>query len=203
MKTIASLPSSIVLSIGTIFLSCWHLGFPSLMQLPPATWPIPYTSAFCLVLSGLSFISFRSVSRFLLSKIFGFTIFFLGFQRVMELLLPVDYRLNRMLCNAHFCPLNSQMVLAAAIGYMLVGILFMYWSKNNNSKLNKIVTLFISVPVIFLGSIGIFIGLLSVEYKFSNPFLHFYTAAGLFFTGLGFVIAKFYVHRVEQITKIS
>lgn len=201
MKTIVSFPAMIVLAIGLVFLSSWHLGFPSFMELPPSTWPIPYTSAFCLVLSGVSFFSLRSSSRFPLWKVCGFMIFFLGFQRTLELLFPADFRLNRLLCNAHFCPLNSQMVLSAAIGYMLVGVLFLYWPRTCTSTVHKIITLIISVPIIFLGSIGIFINLLPNSY--GSILIHFYTAVGLFFIGLGFVIAKFYIKPIGETNKIG
>lgn len=198
MKAIVSISAFIVSITGLIFLLSWHFDLFSLLQLPPSTWPIPYTAALCLFLSGLSLFTLHSSPRFPLPKILGVAIFFLGLQRTIELLFPDNLGLNRLFNSIHFYPSNSsRMVISAAIGFMLVGIWLLYWSKHNKSKINKITALFISVPIIFLGSIGIFIPLLPAEYESQTILIHFYTALGLFFIGLGFVIARFHTHPVK------
>ena len=85
MKTMVIIAAWGASALSITFLSSWHLGLLSVLQLPPSTWPIPYDAALCLLLSGFALFALLSTFRFPLEKIFGVMIFTVGFQRVAEL----------------------------------------------------------------------------------------------------------------------
>ncbi len=123
------------------------------------------------------------------SNILGCVIFLFGLQRTSEILFPN----NLILSSTYFHPAHSsQMVLTAAIGFMMMGILFMLWSKFKKTS-RDIALLFVSSLVIFLGTFGIVIHLvpISIHEEFQKVLLHFYTSIGLFLIGFGFLIARF------------
>ncbi len=200
MKSIIRTSAVISLGMGLVFLISWHLGLSSILQLSPSTWPIPYPAALCLFLSGLGFFTLFSSFQFPLSKILGMTIFLIGFQRFAELLFPPEATLNLFFNNLRFYPSNSsKMVLLAAIGFMLAGLLFVLWPKKN-SLVKSIFLLFISVLVVFLGSIGILFGILPIKIhsELQKILLHFYTSIGLFVIGFGFIFAKLYENSTQS-----
>lgn len=195
MKAIVFFSACGLLIMSFFFLLGWHLGITSFIQPPPSNGPVPYSSALCMLLSALALLSFFCFTQFPLSKILGIIIFLLGFQRVSTLLFPAGLRLNSVLNKVHFSPDNSsEMAFAAAIGFMLVGLVWMIWSKKEGSFIKKIFLLFFSILIVFLGAVEIFINILPIplERKWQMVFVHFYTAIGLFLIGIGFVVTKFY-----------
>lgn len=188
-------------TVSLIFLFAWHLGLSTILNLPPSTWPIPYVSALCLFLSGLAIFALFSSYRFPLSNLLGVAIFLLGFQRTSELLFSADSKWNLLLSSVHIHPENSsKMVITAAIGFMLVGILFMLWSKTKRTISKNIILLSVATVIIFLGTIGIFIHLLpiQIDHELDRFLIHFYTAFGLFFIGLAFIVNKFHENSIKQ-----
>lgn len=182
--------------LSVVCILSWHLNLSFFLKLPPATWPLPYVSAWCLLLSGLSFFLLFGTTRFQISNILGLVIFLFGFQRTSEILFPNNFILS----STYFHPIrSSQMVLTAAIGFMLMGLLFILWSKLKKPS-RDIALLLASSLMIFLGLFGIVIHLvpISIHEELQKVLLHFYTSIGLFLIGFGFLIARFHTFNPLQ-----
>ncbi len=85
------------------------------------------------------------------------------------------------------------MVLPAAIGFMLIGMMFVFWPTKKQLLLNKVILHLISSLIVFLGAMGAFASLLSIQenHPLQGKLIHFYTAVGFLVVGFGFVFAKF------------
>lgn len=180
---------------GAAFLLSWHFGIAPLLRLPPTSWPIPYISALCLLLAGLSLFTLFSSNQIPIPNVLGGAIFLLSFQRAAELLFPLDFKLNLLFNHFDFQPIQApRMVTEAAIGYMLVGIVLLCWRKEKRYLVKNILLLMLSIAVTLLGSVGIFTGILPIKMGESPAriFMHFYSASGLFLIGLALVFARFY-----------
>jgi hypothetical protein len=200
VKKIAFTSAWILLIMNAVFLFSWHCNIYFLLQLPPSNWQIPYCAVLCLLLSAFALFSFIVTSN-ILPKVCGISIFLLGSQRVIELLYSANPKMYSLLNKLHFYPAKScPMVLAAAIGFMLVGIVFAFLAKKNDSLLRSILFLFISMLVIFLGASELFINLflirLGIEWK--PLFVHFYTSIGFFLVGVGFIITEFHGNSIKS-----
>ena len=183
--------------MGAAFLLGWHLGFSSILQLPPSTWPVPYVSSLCLLFSGLALLFLQSSSRVYLSLFLGGTIFFLGLQRVLRLLLPDSFGF---LNSVSLCPSRSpQIPPFAATGFILVGIVFLLWRKESKNLVSTIIHLLFSSSIIFMASIGLFVNTVpAYNHELRRIFIHFYTALGLLFIGLAFLLTKFLSRSIKR-----
>jgi len=180
MKNIAFFSAGLASSMNIIFLSSWHLEFPSLLQPPPSTWPIPYPAALCLLLSGVGIFSFFRIFRFPLTQLLGLSIFLVGSIQFAKIFgLPLGFPIDL-----------SQLTLAASIGFMLVGIELLFWKRKQNLLFNSILLLSVSSLIIFLGAAGMFVNMISIH---ENHLIHFYTAFGFFLVGLGFLFSQFHM----------
>jgi hypothetical protein len=191
MKTAVHLSAFSISLMGVTFLSSSHLGFQAILQPPLSTWPMPYLTAECFLFSGIAF--FTLFSRTALSKIIGIVIFLLAFQRTGELLFQPDSRAYSIFNTIHFDLSNSsKMVLPAAIGFMLIGTMFVFW-PSKQLRLNNVVIYFVSSLIVFLGAVGVFTSLLSSQrtLHLQGMLIHFYTAVGFLVVGFGFIFAKF------------
>lgn len=186
-----------------IFLIGWHFDIPYLLQMPPSTWPIPYLTTLSFLFSGLALFSLFSLSRFFLSKILGLTVFFLGFERTIEFFYSQDFKVNLIANKILLHPIPStQMTLAAAIGFILVGMVFTIWSKDKSTLTNNILILFFSVLILFLGALGIFLNLSHIVEQGPHVFvIHFYTGVELFILGFCFVYFKLRLNPIDQINE--
>ena len=191
MKIIISMFALAISLMGVLFISSWHLGAFSILLLPPGSWPMPYIASMCLFLSGFALFCILLRMREMIVKVLGFSILFLGFQRAAGFFFPSDFSLNLLLNRVHFRPsYSSEMGIGGAIGFIFVGVIFLFYSRNAKF-FHRMVSLPFSVAVIFLGSMGIFLGILPRGVLSSNHLIHFYTAVGLFLIGLALVVNRF------------
>lgn len=181
--------------MGAILLFCWHCHITNMLQCSLCAWPVPYVAALCILLSGLGLFGISSSSRLPIPNILGCAIFLFGLQRAVGFLLPFDSKLNMLLNSMQVFPAyTSRMALTSAIGFMLIGIAFIFWQRDSSRSIRNIVPLLMTVPVIFLGSLGIFTSILpfQIDAEFRKILMHLYTAVGMFLIGLGFLLARFH-----------
>lgn len=160
MKQVVPIIALVLLLMSMMFLVSSHFVWVPILQLPPSTWPMPYRAALCILLTSLGF--FTLLSRPALSKIIACAIILLASESIVH--------------N------SSKMVLIAACGFILTGVAFLCWKR--------VVAIFISSLIVFLGAIGIFTSLMS-EPHLQGMLMHFYTSIGFLLIGIGFMIAKF------------
>lgn len=176
----------IVLLIGFHFLASRHLGISKFMKIPPESLPMPYISSICLFFSGISLFSVTKPGRILWTRVFGLFIFCLSLIRGIEIFFPKLFKIN------FFFFTSTPMSLTAAIGFLMVGLVFLFWTKTYKAGLKNAFLLLLSSLILFLGAVGFFIRLLSLDLDALHSIvLHFYAAIGLFFIGLSFLIVSF------------
>lgn len=202
MKTMVRISAWVSLMMSIILFFGLHFHVNCILQCFSSNWPVPYASVLCLFLSSLALFFIFSSYRWPISNILGCAIFLLGFQRTVELLLPANSKFNVLLFhNMTFFPMHfSRMTLMGAVGFTLVGIGFIFWQRNCKQKIRELLSLFMIVPIIFLGSVEIFTNILPLQIneEMRKFLMHFYTAIGLFLVGLGFLFAIFYRKKVNQ-----
>lgn len=200
MNAVTKLTAIAVLCMSIIFLCGWHFQAHFLLQCQACHWPIPYRSAFCFFLSSFGLYFLFSNLHLKFSKIMAGVIFLLGLQRLMENLL-LGEKMNLLFSN--FEPpsiIASHMTITAALGFMMVGAMFLFWPKKIAHPIQEIFLLVINVGVLFLGSLGIFTNLLPIriDANYHQLIMHLYTAIGLVLIGMGILFVRF--KRIKEIT---
>lgn len=191
MQKVCSIAAWSSLLMGALFLFCWHCHFMGALQCGLCPWPVPYPATVCLLLSGIALFSLTYSKT---PNLLGCAIFLFGLQRTAELLWPSDSILNVVLNSFPIFPVYfSQMRLTAAMGFIFIGVAFMFWRRNVSGRVQNIVPLLMTVLVIFFGSLGIITNVFpfKIEEEFRTILMHLYTAIGMFLIGVGFLFARF------------
>lgn len=190
----------IIVSIFSVFLLfAWHFQAHFLLQCPACKWPFPYRAAFCTFLSCLVLYFLYSQHRLKFTKIMGGAIFLLGFQRILEISLPAETGINLALSSLAPPSLHaSNMMITAAFGFTMVGVIFVLWTNKKKHPFQEIFILIINVWVLFLGSLGIFTNLFHIRLteQYHQLIMHLYTAIALVLVGVGILFA--YFSRMKQ-----
>jgi len=193
IKTLAIL----ITLMGAFFLVCWFGGFYTLLQLPPADWPIPFSGAWCIFFSGLGFLAILQPSRFMVKEYFAVPIFLLSSLRLLEPLFQYDLGISWFLLKLlHYTPpIFPSMPVIAAMGFVIVSIILFLWPRTLSINTKGTLLISLSSLLLLIGFMGILSYILPTTIVFGWPnvlIIHFYGAVAQILLGLGFLIHRFY-----------
>ncbi len=163
----------VLLAMSVVLLLSYCLDASFILQPFFCSWSIPCYSILCLVFSGLGLFSLFYQPAF--TKFIGAIVFLFGFERLVEIIF--SFQLEN----------PTKMRMLAAMGYVLIGVAFVFWTKSRMNLILKKTFGCLSATIFFLG----------ILYTCKNIFLledgvtpHLITALGFVCIGISLFSAQ-------------
>lgn len=189
------------LCVSTLFILGGIFSYAPLVKPPGATWPIPFSSSICILLSSSSLLLLLYRFRYL-PNLLGLLIFFISGWKILEFFSDKDLGRDRFF--ELFTPPSlytvNHMTELSSLLFILIGFILIFWMENKGN-IYTLARIFLSQLVFVMGILGFLSNFLPIETNFiwggQEP-IHLYSAICLLFIGASFVSVSFYISIIES-----
>lgn len=185
-KLLSSLPSILLILLGSLVMIAWLVKIPALLQFNPAYVPMVFQTAFCFLLSGIALICYQKSKFKTLQITLGFIILIFAGLMLIEEIFGYNFGIDEFFVKMWITTISThpgRMAPNTAVGFIATGLIFMFLPFAHR----KIIAIIIEVSIYLIFIIGL-LGL--VGYIFNIEFLYSlysYTRMA-FMTAIGFII---------------
>jgi PAS domain S-box-containing protein len=154
-KALALTFAAVIFFCGVLFIVSWFRGWSYLLQLPPSIEMISFASSLNFIFIGLAIFSLFTPQSNNFAKFFGVLVLIVALSRIIEIIFNV--RLDIADLFAPWIPLHVSAVQipgASAVGFILIGLVLLCWSKDKRSTLQSTFIMLASLIVFLLGIFG-------------------------------------------------
>ncbi|MBF8263788.1 MAG: domain S-box protein [Parachlamydiales bacterium] len=197
----------LIAGAGAFFIICWWANIPEPLSFLSAYRPLPFSSAWCILFSGLGLWAVLRPSRFLLKECCAIPILLISLWRLLEYIFHHDLAMSGFFLKLlpYSPPVFPPITIFAASGFAIVSLLLFCWPRSimNYNKSSLIIIL--SSLLTLLGIIKFLPTLLPTfffigwnEAAFGHPF----TSLSLIMLGFAFASRYFYINIYKKINTL-